>query len=209
MTPSDLDVSTPRLADRIAPIGPRVAAAFEAVAAVTHVVRRSPHARMAALRGPVGRLLQVGQVRDVFDQRAAHLENAFAASAAMAPLVRAAVTRIAAGQVAELARLLADCAGTASVAFGAIEDQIGVLPQAEGGDALEDIEDALADGIEAAETMNDLAARLRSEADATEPECAAASGAAILDVDLGWMAALYTMEEERRVHLAVLDAARG
>ncbi|GMG83742.1 hypothetical protein LNKW23_29550 [Paralimibaculum aggregatum] len=190
---------------RLGPITERVRAAFELMSQAILTIPRS-HPEMAlSMRGPLGRLVAAGQNRDTFDQRITHIEAAMEAACARPADQRVAAFHVVAQQLVELARLLEQTSAIAAKAFGevlaAVDRRNAVALSGLERERREMLGEIGRKGLHAA---TDLAAA--GEVLGAEAEGVFAgvdrnlSRGAIEGADLAWMMALYTMEDERRVH---------
>jgi len=202
--------------------------AFDRVAETTRAIPRVDRGAVARLRGPLGRLVEIGQSRDIVEQRLAHLVTAEGMMGTRSAPERAAAERVVLGQLREIARLVARESETAVVSFGTIEEQAGGFGDAIfADDEKADAAAALcADGLDAAQALARVGvaleqavdARVAADAAVDAAAYAADAGGAGRDVgqdagpgyagELGWLHDLYTMEEERRVHQAVIMRGR-
>ena len=194
------------MAGRLEPISDRVRAAFDIMADATVTVPRMHPAMAGRFRAPLGKLVSIGQNRDAFDQRIAHVEAAAARAEVAAEDVRAAIFAVTAMQIVEISCLLEQTAMVAGAAFAALlEGSAG----AGEGDA--DLAATLAAighrGMQAAADLSGAVEVLNAEAAGHAALVSrAVTPEAIRAVDLGWMLALYTMEDERRIHRAAIEA---
>lgn len=200
------------MTQRLDPIKERVRAAFDTLSEATRTVPRM-HAELARkLRAPLGKLVSAGQGRDAFDQRVAHIETAVAEAAGLEAPARALAYHVSAQHLVELAGLLEETAKTASRAFRQIMDAAdGRAAEAEAGLERELLSMLSGIGRKGLHAATDLSAA--SEVLGAEAEAYAArtqrrlSQAEVEAADLGWMFALYTMDEERRVHRQAIAQA--
>lgn len=182
----------------------RVHAALDAIAAAAAAAPRPDGPAGATLRRPLGRIVGLAQVRDIYDQRLSHVHEAEARAATLDPAARSAVARVAARLLGDLTAILEGAGGTASDSFLAMAD-IAADCDAGTGAALARV---ARDGGRAADSLMDAAAGLAEAADRRGARVDPAIGPdRIAAVDLGWMTALYTMEEERRSHRTALAMA--
>jgi len=188
----------------LAPLTARVHAAFEALIAATRAAQPLAGPHGARLRRPLGRLVATAQCRDIYDQRIGHIATAAAAAGGLDPVAQAAVRHIAARQIADLAALIESAGGTAGECFMTLADLAEERSDPQAG-ALADLAAA---GERIAEDLQRAGAALADLADLEEDRIAPMPGReALTAVDFGWLTALYTMEEERRIHAATLAGA--
>ncbi len=199
------------MATRLGPIKARVRTAFDTMSETTTTVPRMERALATRLRAPLGKLISAGQLRDTFDQRIAHLEEASARVDRAEPEVRAATFHVVSLQLVALSRLLEETAQIAAAAFRSVLDQGEQPPE----DLAEEIAGKLRDlghrGLAAAAALSAAAEILGSEADGHAARVERTiPGDRLAAADLDWMLALYTMDDERRVHrTAIAQAAAG
>ncbi len=206
---------TPQLAEmatmtaRLRPAKVKVQAAFDTMAEATATLPRRVPGLVARLRGPLGKLVTVGQQRDAFDQRLSHLEAAADRAEGREAAERAAARLVIAQQLVEVAALVEATAKTASAAYGALADLAeradGLAP-----DVTREILAVARRGLEAATRLQAAAELMAIEADGQAAGVdRGVPASAIAAADLGWVQELYTMEEERRAHRAALAAIGG
>lgn len=198
-----------RMARRLEPIKARVRAAFELMAEATMTVPRMHPALARRLRGPIGRLVAAGQGRDSFDQRIAHLEAASDRIEDAEPATCAAVNHVIAQQLVEISCLLERTSATAVAAFRSLLDAAEGI---DGEPLAPDLAGLLAAlGHRGHAAATDLAAAVEVlNAEAAGHARRSMRGLApdtIRALDLDWLVALYTMDEERRVHRAAIELA--
>ena len=188
-------------------ISARVHAAFDALVATAASAPRPAGPLGAQLRRPLGQLVATAQMRDVFDQRLSHIVAAETGAAGRDAATRAAAAVVAARLISDLADLVDGAGGAASVGFLTVADMAEECDDPETATALrhaaedgQGIADAL---VEAGGDLAALAEARQAGIDAEVP------GEAIAHADLGWLEALYTMEEERRSHATAIAAVRA
>lgn len=188
----------------------RTRGAFETLAEATHSLPRIDGGLAARLRRPIGRLVACAQHRDVFDQRIAHIGAAVERWPVLSADERAAAATVIALQLVDLSALLERAAGEAGAAFRAVLEE---AERAEAGHAERagPVGEVGRRGLRAAADLSAasdvVAAEAHAQAALVDP---AIDAAAIRAADLGWMMALYTMDDERRVHrMAIARAGAG
>lgn len=167
-----------------------VQAAFDEIAGATQILRRmAASTGRTAWRAPLGRLLSVSQARDAFDQRISHIETAADRLQSTPDTLLAEVIAL---QGSDLGRMLDEAGSEAEAAFGALSTE-----------GTTEAEEHTQRGTRAAAELLALAPRLGEVWQALPAE----AGDAGTQVDLGWLEALYTTDDERRVHRMALARA--
>jgi hypothetical protein len=207
MTPEDLPrADTAERGPPIEPIRQRIVAAFDVFAETTRAFPGVDRAVAGRLRGPLGRLVQVGQARDMAEQRLAHVRAARAAPGPGERRLRAAVDHVAAAQIADLARLLARTGEAAEFALATIEEQVESLAS-EAPDSLPGFRGLIAEARRAGAALDAAVEALETAARTVAAGIEEDPAEALREADLAWMHRLYTMEDERRVHRAAVLGA--
>ncbi|MGF1502233.1 MAG: hypothetical protein ACFBSD_10490 [Paracoccaceae bacterium] len=192
------------------PVKARVRQALDTMIGATQAVRHHAPALSARLRGPLGRLVGAGQVRDAFDQRISHIETAIDRAGTLGGVEAAAALTVVGAQLLEIVALLEKTAETAAAAFVQIDAAATEKVELLGCEASHRIGEIVRDGQRAAAALNSLGERLAAEAAAHSALVDRGIPTdAMTNVDLSWMMALYTMDEERRVHLRALARSIG
>ena len=182
----------------------QVHATFEALSRTAGSAPRLTGVAATRLRRPLGQLVATAQYRDMYDQRMDHVAIAMQRAPGLSPATRSAVRRVLSQQLGAVSALLEQAGGTLAEGFTTVAD---IAEDLDGEDAatLSDIAESgqeIADALfEVAGEVSALGRRQVGLVDDTLP------AEELRAQDLGWMTALYTMEEERRIHSAALAGA--
>ncbi len=190
----------------------RVRGAFETMADATRSLPRIDRGIAQQHRLPIARLIGCAQHHDAFDQRMSHIGEARGRCPVLADGERAAAETVIALQLVDLSTLLERAASDAGAAFRAILEAVETA-EVDGGDAGQTARAVSEVGRQGLRAAADLSAA--SDVMATEAHAHAAmvdrsvEPEVLRGADLGWMLALYTMDDERRVHRMAIAQACG
>jgi hypothetical protein len=188
-------------------ISARVHAAFDALVATAASAPRPGGALGAQLRRPLGQLVATAQMRDMFDQRLSHIVAAETGAAGRDATTRAAAGVVAARLLSDLADLVDGAGGAASVGFLTVSD---MAEECEDPEIAAALRHAAEDGQGIADALLEAGGQLAALAEARQAGIdAGVPGEAIARADLGWLEALYTMEDERQSHATAIAALRA
>lgn len=192
-----------------------IAETFLALTRAAQALRRADPATQRRLNRSVAALAECGQAEDSLRQRADHVREAAEIATARDPATRGAAAWVVARQVEGMAQRLAEAGEAAGFAFSAAEDWLAEADACLGAEAVAWLEDVVREGGDAASRLSAAADALMERARTLEGEAQALAGGMAAGhgpasgrdrIDLGWMEALYTMDDERRVHAAAVAA---
>lgn len=185
----------------LVPVLSEVQTAYDSISRATRaVVTGGSAVRSLPVSSVLRRIIGVTQGRDAFDQRMAHVLEILVGHEGRGAAVSTAAAAVAAAQIGEVSDNLRAAAAEARAVF----DKMPLLA----GDraARNAFRAAGRDGSEAARALDAAAAALAAIAVSTAP-ARAQPGAALADLD--WIEALYTMDDERRVHRSAVARLAG